>query len=413
MEKNGIEMERKECIKNYSKDLVRYANRMETADIAALPENVQNMIILFLARWTAERKEKVQIPLDEFKKRMNLSKQRNSYIKRLTEASFGASRITINFPDGSFCVTSFITAMGFHNDSDPQKSYVYARANPEFMPIFTELKERYTQFMAETYIRIKGIYAKNLFRLFAKNFKGHFVMSREEFLFAMGVPKSYRISQVNQIVEKAAMELDNKKIYKNICCTQHIGTGKGNPVESFEFSYEPGAELPDISKKQKSPNGSFFKEPSTLQTEEKPVEKPFESLAQDKLVTPNELRCPYDNDLIIERSDKAGQKFWGHKSYKDHKDCPLKNKNTIEEMQIAINEANQRISAKKAKDDVKSLLAQALAELREEYPDGMPSERQDICMPSIDDIQRALNGGFSNNDIAQKMEEIKTRGNVK
>ena len=82
-------------------------------------------------------------------------------------------------------------------------------------------------------------------------------------------------------------------------------------------------------------------------------------------------------------------------------------------MQIAINEANQRISAKKAKDDVKSLLAQALAELREEYPDGMPSERQDICMPSIDDIQRALNGGFSNNDIAQKMEEIKTRGNVK
>lgn len=328
------EIEKKQWKEQYQADLVRYANRLETADISVLPENVQNMIILFLSRWTATRELEVRIPLAEFRQRMHLTKQRNDYIKNLCKSTYGASAVELNYPDGSFTVTSLIDKIGFKNDY--KAPYVYAIAKPEFMPIFDQLENRYTQYMAKTFIAIKGVYAKNLFRIFAKNYKGHCNLSKDDFVHAMGIPASYGTSKIINVIDKAIKELAKKQIYNEIIYTKIIGPGKGSPVIGFDFSYTKGDNLPDI--------GAMVS---------------CNSLDQEKLDNNSantNLICPFCGDNIVRSYNKTTKEyFYTHRNWKKHKDCPLKNTDTIDQMLIAIEKGKNDIKAKKEKAKSKKI----------------------------------------------------------
>lgn len=318
------EVEKKQWKEQYKADLVRYANRLETSDISVLSENVQNMIILFLSRWTATRELEVRIPLAEFRQRMHLTNQRNDYVKKISKSTYGASAVELNYPDGSFTITSLIDKIGFKNDCN--EPYVFAIAKPEFMPIFDQLENRYTQYMAKTFIDIKGMYAKNLFRIFSRNYKGHCTFSKADFVHAMGIPSSYGTSKIVNVIDKAIKELKQKKLYKEIICNKIIGPGKGSPVVGFEFNYSKGENLPDIGSMSSG-----------------------EQIKQDKKKH-DDLICPFCGDNIVQSFNKSTKEyFYTHKNWKAHRGCALKNQDTLDQMIAAINEAKLAIEAKKAK----------------------------------------------------------------
>lgn len=381
---------KKQWQEQYKADLVRYANRLETEDISVFPENVQNMIVLFLSRWTAKRELEVRIPLNEFRNRMHLTKQRNSYIKELCKATFGSSAIELNYPDGSFCVTSLIDRIGFKNDSN--EPYVYAIAKPEFMPIFDQLQGRYTQYMATTFLSIKGIYAKNLFRIFAKNYKGHCSLKKDDFVHAMGIPSSYGTSKITNVINKAIAELRQKQIYQEITCTKIIGPGKGNPVIAYDFSYENGENLPDISAMQKSTSTGNDRDIESITDTNTDADNNNINDDKDRLI------CPYCGDAIVESYNRNNNTyFYRHKHWNEHKNCKLKNQDTYEDMISAINTAKKAINESDIKEKMAKYWLVAIKSLSKKFPNR--KDTINYAQATSDDIERNQNCGFTKKEI--------------
>lgn len=139
----------------------------------------------------------------------------------------------------------FVLFNGFKIDK--KNKFVEVSVNSDLEYIINGLTTEFSKFELSAFTSLRSTYAKTLFRLLMQyRSTGYYVVRVEEFRDLMAIPKSYRMSNIDQTILKPAMkELAN--YFKNLEVTK-VKAKKGNKIAKLEFTFSGlTSDLPKIS----------------------------------------------------------------------------------------------------------------------------------------------------------------------
>lgn len=139
----------------------------------------------------------------------------------------------------------FVLFTGF--EINKTKKFVEVSVNPDLEYIINGLTTDFSKFELSAFTSIRSTYAKTLFRLLMQyRSTGYYVVRIEEFRDLMNIPKSYRMSNIDQtILEPSIKELAN---YFNDLQVMKVKASKGNKIAKLEFTFSGlTSDLPKIS----------------------------------------------------------------------------------------------------------------------------------------------------------------------
>lgn len=139
----------------------------------------------------------------------------------------------------------FVLFNGFKIDK--KNKFVEVSVNPELEYVINGLTTEFSKFELSAFTSIRSTYAKTLFRLLMQyRSTGYYVVKIEDFRELLDVPKSYRMSNIDQtILEPSIKELSN---YFNDLKVSKIKAKKGNKIAKLEFAFSGlKDDLPKIS----------------------------------------------------------------------------------------------------------------------------------------------------------------------
>ena len=229
--------EKKSIIQDLLPTMIRYKKQLDTRDWSRLSPAAQCLLLLILKKAIDTGESRFSLPLTNVKKEIFMENKEPEYWEKQAQAISAhivrSSIVLVEIP-------SFIGAMTLIRDvgyDSTTRSFV-ADLKPEFVEFLRDYSEGFTQFPTKSFISIRKKYAMNLYRLFSQNFHGHFEMDFKEFRQAMGYPASIKNNNVCLSVEKAAKELEKKKIYQNIVFEKIFAPCQGRPLQAVRFTYE-------------------------------------------------------------------------------------------------------------------------------------------------------------------------------
>ena len=121
---------------------------------------------------------------------------------------------------------------------DTEERYLEIATSPDLKHILNEITGDFTKFELQEMTHLKSTYSKNMFRLL-KQFKhtGHFKIHIDDFRERLDIPKSYRMTNINQkVLTPIIKELGF--IFKDLHINK-IKAKKGRKIEWLEFTFEP------------------------------------------------------------------------------------------------------------------------------------------------------------------------------
>ena len=243
----------------------------------------------------------------------------------------------------------------------------------------------FTRYYLDNYLSLKSKYTKALYQLFLDNFGGCTIDLNDLFDLLEIENKSTQRSFINRLPVYIKQVEDTGDFVRPIeyIINKRVGKIRGNRSITFKYKEQPKRITKDII-----------------------IENELKKNSQTE-----NLICPYCGDEIEETENrKTKKKFWHHKNWEMHKNCKLPNAENREEMLKLIDVAKQTIKEKEKKQETKKYRELALKELKEKYPNGIEQKNDsENLIPSNEDIERAVNGGFSNNEILKQIEIIKSR----
>lgn len=97
----------------------------------------------------------------------------------------------------------------------------------------------WTRFSLEQFSELQSTYSKTMFRLLKQyRTSGYRYFKVDEFRNLLGVPKSYRPSNINVSVLKPIKE-ELTPLFKGLAVRKKYGRGRGKPVIGYSFSWKP------------------------------------------------------------------------------------------------------------------------------------------------------------------------------
>lgn len=131
----------------------------------------------------------------------------------------------------------------YYENIPPRKKFlrVEMKINETFQYILGNLGANFTMFELVEFVNLSGKYTKNIYR-FLKQYRntGFFTMEWEKFCEYMGIPKSYKMCDIEkQILKPAVAEFRKKKIFKNLSYKKTKTKGNGNKITDIEFYFSP------------------------------------------------------------------------------------------------------------------------------------------------------------------------------
>lgn len=231
-------MGRKEESMSMKESVVRYANNLDTREISRMNAQCQNIFSLLLEEWTKKKTEEIEIPLVEVKKKIGdvgrsgsrIEHQVESIVKMIVASSLVSGR---DDKLGFICLCLIPRVR-----VNPERTKLIAKCEPEFLEIFTQLDRGFTQYANELFVRCRTKYAKNLFRLFARFYRGHVILSASELKQAMGMRADARGGDMIAAIRRGIDDLKKNGIYDEVTMKVVRGESRGSPIESVEFHYK-------------------------------------------------------------------------------------------------------------------------------------------------------------------------------
>ena len=129
--------------------------------------------------------------------------------------------------------------MLFRSADDLSELHAEIRVSEDFEYILNKLEANFTQFELKHFTNIRSTYAKEMFKML-KQWRsiGRKEYSVEDFRAMLQVPKSYRATDINQVVLKPIRE--ELGTYFNGLKIKPIKAKKrGTPIISYEFTWQP------------------------------------------------------------------------------------------------------------------------------------------------------------------------------
>ena len=232
-------------IKKERANLVKYSNRLNLNPLGSLSSNEQDVFINIMAIFHGQNARRVEIRLADLKDMAGMSGEKYSYfLQKLTginEHLISNLVYTIETEKGLY------TAPLFQSFLVTKDGRLIAELNELMASALFDIEGSFTRYKRLTFMKFRSKYTKSLFRLFAKNHKGHFQIGLTEFKEAMALPPKYSQSNLRKVIHASVAELEEKYYGKGtVTVTDHYGRTRGQPLESLEFTYPLMGREPDM-----------------------------------------------------------------------------------------------------------------------------------------------------------------------
>lgn len=231
----------KEMENRLGTSVVRYAKDLDMREVSKLTPQAQNVFSLLMAEWTKKKEETVSIPLSVIRNILHINRQSAGYVDKQV-LRLNASIVLGSLVVGENNLGPFHAILIPYIQIDKKRDLLVATCLPQFLEVFLELSAGYAEYKTAIFLQCRSKYAKNLYRIFSKNFKGRFSVDFSTFREEMGLPEKVRNGEVLRIVSRAVNELLKEGVYESIEYKPEYEAKRGHPLRSISFKFSVNTE---------------------------------------------------------------------------------------------------------------------------------------------------------------------------
>lgn len=221
-------------MKDKTKLTVKYKNDLNLIPLKNFNAKQMDLFFALCARMKEKSTRKIRFSFEELK-------ELSDYKMTATEAFVGdlellyKNMLNLSYrTEDENKIRHFVLFTGF--EIDKAEKYVEVSVNPDLEHIINGITSVFNMFELSAFTSIRSTYAKTLFRLLMQfRSSGYYVVRIEDFRERMDIPKSYRMSNIDQtILEPSITELS---AYFNDLKVKKIKAKKGNKIAKLEFTF--------------------------------------------------------------------------------------------------------------------------------------------------------------------------------
>lgn len=216
-------------------EIVKYHNNMNEVQFGILNASEMNIFFALCAKVKDNDKEEVRLPFETIRELGKYSATSNLRFKEdmdKTNEKIMELKFKIKSSDGKRRIM-FVPFPTF--DADEETQVLTVTVNKQLSYILND-PDWFTRFELSEFTDLKGVYAKNLYRLL-KQFRstGFYKVNIDKFREILDIPKSYSMTNIDKrVLEPAFKELE--QIFPQLEVNKIKG-GRGNKVKSLEFKF--------------------------------------------------------------------------------------------------------------------------------------------------------------------------------
>lgn len=227
--------------------IVAYDNRLNRLNFSSLNKNELNVLSYFLHALKDKGQSDIILPLSEIKKYANIKHKNNKVLKKLLDDMYNkiiSMKIPVEFEkDGKKFKGKFNLFRGYAVTEDDKSFYIKIEDQFEFL--INELVDKFTQYNLEDFTSLDSTYSQLLFQLLKQwDSTGKYEIEITEFREKLGVPDSYRMSEINKRVFKPILE-ELPRFFKNFEIEKKKS---GKTISKFLFTWVSRKKMEDEKK---------------------------------------------------------------------------------------------------------------------------------------------------------------------
>lgn len=225
-------------------EIVKYANDFNKLNLSSLTANQQNILFTILTLLKEADGETLEISLNKILDLAKIDKRSNTeYVKELLNSLKDLQAFVFRYKNGeNIYVQENIFPKLILNT---KKQNLKIQVSKEFKRMYLAVYANFTRFQLAEFAEIPSIYAKTIYRCLKQyRTKGFWSVEWSEFLEILGIPESYRASDIDKQILKPALKyltentlFDQERIpFKQL---QFKKNKTGKKIERIEFTFMP------------------------------------------------------------------------------------------------------------------------------------------------------------------------------
>lgn len=265
-------------------EIARYNNQLNTVPMRKWTAEEQNF---FFAIITEARDKGTALLKFEKADLVELANYTQEHNKRFYETieSLGDKLSTMRYKErtsNSFKIMTLFQRFEMHWSNDLSEMTAEVRVSEDFEYIINRLEADFTQFELRQFTNIRSSYAKEMFKKL-KQWRtiGKKEYQVDEFRSMLQIPKSYRATDINQVVLKP-IKKELSEYFVGLKVKPIKAKKRGTPVIAYEFTWQPEKTGPWV-------DGKYEKKKRKDVTDKKRVRKEtLPEWAKEGYVSPKE-----------------------------------------------------------------------------------------------------------------------------
>ena len=221
-----------------AREVVKYNNKLNTLTFHNFTENEMKLFFALVAKMRNHGTEEVTFSFSDIKK---LTHEKKNYTK-LEYADLMSSmhdkmvdlHYKYNLEDGVRGRFNLFYAYGI----DPNEESIKVSVSPQFQSLLNDLAKEFTRFELEEFIRLRGKYTKQIYRLLKQwRTVGHFSCLMKDFRELVDVPDKYNTAELTRrVLDPAIDKLKEIYAFRNL---KYEYSYKGHKPIRIIFHWNP------------------------------------------------------------------------------------------------------------------------------------------------------------------------------
>lgn len=225
--------------KKVSNHIIKYDGELNTIPLRKFTPVEMNLFFSIVSRMRNKGDNVVRFSFDQLRELSDYKATANnrfiddiqSTYEKLMQLHFGnrsANGLTREF---------FVMFTRFKIEGNVDEPFVEVQVNDMALPLLNNL-DTWVRYSLMEFRDLQSSYSKTMFRLL-KGFRttGWTYFSKDDFNELLGVPKSYRESDISKNILKPIKE-ELSPIFQGLKVTKMYGKGRGKPVVGYKFTWK-------------------------------------------------------------------------------------------------------------------------------------------------------------------------------
>ena len=221
---------------------IRYKNDLNKLSLGGFSERDLNFFMMCCARLKDSGGAEMTLDFADFQDVAGKHLTKEEALESILTVNDKQAKVTARVTDSEGCIHQ---GGMFHFVTNPKEETVRVSVHPDFLFLLDNVTDggNFTLFELMEFIKIRGKYAKNLYRLLKQYRKsGWYDVTLETLKLLLDVPQSYTGKRVWDKVIKPAVE-ELSAYFPGLSCTGKYSRKRGNPLTGFQFQFIPEGRL--------------------------------------------------------------------------------------------------------------------------------------------------------------------------